>query len=333
MKDYLKLENHLDVTASVPSTCIVEGKVRSPKVTIAIPTYKRANLLGQTIESALKQKSVCEFEVIVVDNNPERDDETEKLLASYNHERLYYYKNDKNLGLPGNWNRLFTLARGEWVVMVHDDDLLCNNFLEDIYPFLNMSVDIISGKFYPFYDSPDMDTTQTPLTATIIPFNRLWNGSQLTIAGLTIKKRSFEEIGGFNPTLQNLDCALITQMAYYKRALLINKPLAPYRIQCNDSMNQAVFENCIIGEYERQQYVLQKTLPGWLAKLIQINSTLSLVDGWNNQFGVDFKSPLFNNSGKVKRMLSKLLSKIYGKYLNIIDPLEIISPKINPLCQ
>lgn len=67
-----------------------------------------------------------------MDNNPERGCETEKLMMSYsNNPMISYYKNADNLGMVGNWNRLFTLAKGKYVVMLHDDDLLLPTFLSE----------------------------------------------------------------------------------------------------------------------------------------------------------------------------------------------------------
>ena len=47
----------------------------------------------------------------------------------------------KNIGMIGNWNRLYTLARGEWVVMLHDDDLLYNDYLSILF---NKYIDIFT---------------------------------------------------------------------------------------------------------------------------------------------------------------------------------------------
>ena len=103
---------------------IKESKVNNPFFSIAIPTFKRAEDLRNTINTALNQDTNISYEVIVVDNNPDRNDDTEILLNEYNSERLSYCKNEQNVGMVANWNRCLMLARGEWVVYCHDDDLL-----------------------------------------------------------------------------------------------------------------------------------------------------------------------------------------------------------------
>lgn len=324
MNDYLHLSDSFKRTEGINSTCIIKGSIANPLVTIAIPTYKRAELLRDTIDSVLNQKTDIEYEVLIVDNNPERNDETELLVKSYEDKRIRYFKNNQNLGLPGNWNRLYTLARGGWVVMVHDDDLLCVNYLEDIKKYMRDDVDILSGDFFPFYNNPVIDTSTIQSNAVIVPFERLWNGSNLVIAGLAIRKKAIERIGGFNSDFQNLDCVLITQMAYWGKAVKIRKPLAPYRILCNDSQNRKVFENCIIQEADRELFILKKSLPSWLANLIQVNSTLTLVNSWNRLFKTEFESPLYSNIGFTKRKISKIVWKMYSLYTKYRYPFKPI---------
>lgn len=119
------------------SICIIRPKIENPIYTIAIPTYKRTSLLKEAIESALNQSFTGAYDVIVVDNNPDRDDETELMMKGYSDNfRIGYYKNSVNLGMTGNWNRLYELARGKYVVMLHDDDLLYDYYLDVMDRFL-----------------------------------------------------------------------------------------------------------------------------------------------------------------------------------------------------
>ncbi|MBR4808654.1 MAG: glycosyltransferase family 2 protein [Bacteroidales bacterium] len=99
------------------------------KVTIAIPTYKRTATLRATVESALAQKGFDDYDILICDNNPERGDETEEYVRSLASPRIVYYKHAANLGMTGNWNRIVELCKSEYLVLVHDDDLLHPEFL------------------------------------------------------------------------------------------------------------------------------------------------------------------------------------------------------------
>jgi glycosyltransferase involved in cell wall biosynthesis len=99
----------------------------APKVSVCVPTYNRAPLLKAFLPTILSQ-TLQDFEIIICDNCS-TDNTTEVALACTD-PRVSYYRNDANLGPFGNMNRLLTLARGEYVVIVHDDDLYLPDFLE-----------------------------------------------------------------------------------------------------------------------------------------------------------------------------------------------------------
>ena len=96
-----------------------------PLVSICIPTYNRAGMIGKAIQSALDQ-SYPNIEVIVVDNAS--TDDTRSVVASYGDKRLSYIRNERNLGLFGNFNRCVEVARGEYVHILHSDDYINPDF-------------------------------------------------------------------------------------------------------------------------------------------------------------------------------------------------------------
>lgn len=130
--NYLDRMGDMPTTSLKPHVCIINNwEKHPPRFCFIIPTYKRADLLRYAISSCMNQegfKNDCE--ILVVDDNPTRDDETERLMLSdYNLPKVAYYKNDVNLRQEGNWNKLFQLSRAEWLIMLHDDDMLYPDYL------------------------------------------------------------------------------------------------------------------------------------------------------------------------------------------------------------
>ena len=95
--------------------------IPDPVVTIAIPTYRRADMLRITIESVLAQEGV-DFEVFVVDNAS--GDDTEAVVGSFRDPRIHYMCQAVNLGQIGNLNSCLALGTGKYLTILHDDDLL-----------------------------------------------------------------------------------------------------------------------------------------------------------------------------------------------------------------
>ena len=99
-----------------------------PLVSICVPTYRRAVFLGRTLASALGQ-TVKDFEIIVVDDcSP---DDTADVVQGFTDVRIRYVLNEKNQGVPENLNRAMSLAKGEFLVLLEDHDLLEPNYLEE----------------------------------------------------------------------------------------------------------------------------------------------------------------------------------------------------------
>jgi glycosyltransferase involved in cell wall biosynthesis len=98
-----------------------------PLVSITIPTYNRAeSYLRGTIESALAQ-TYLRTEVIVADNAS--TDATPDLVRSFDDERLRYERHAENIGPFRNWQFCLDAAQGDFIYMLHDDDLVDPDFL------------------------------------------------------------------------------------------------------------------------------------------------------------------------------------------------------------
>ena len=105
--------------------------MKNYKVTIAIPAYK-PDYLARAIQSALSQ-TYTNLEIIVVDDKSPYD--IESVIKSFSDERLFYSRNDINLGAkdPGrNWNRCVELATGDYFCLLCDDDLYAPTFVEEM---------------------------------------------------------------------------------------------------------------------------------------------------------------------------------------------------------
>jgi glycosyltransferase involved in cell wall biosynthesis len=97
-------------------------------VTIGIPTYNRAaGHLCAALESALAQK-YQPLEIIVSDNCS--TDNTGEVIARYADPRIRYVRHDPGLGPLGNFNYCVEAAKGDYLLLLHDDDLIDPDMIE-----------------------------------------------------------------------------------------------------------------------------------------------------------------------------------------------------------
>lgn len=139
------------------------------KFSIVIPTYKTF-FLEEALSSVLTQ-SFHDFELIVLDDCSPED--VKSIVSRFHDSRVQYYRNDHNVGarnLVDNWNYLLSIAQGDYVINMGDDDKLLPCCLEeyskmiDKYPELNVyhaKTQIIdeNGRAYCLQDSrPEIES-------------------------------------------------------------------------------------------------------------------------------------------------------------------------------
>lgn len=111
-----------------------------PLVTIGIPTHNRADsYLRKTLTSALNQ-TYQNVEIIVSDNCS--TDSTEPFIRGLSDPRIRYFKHTNNIGANNNFNFCLAEAKGDYFLLLHDDDLIDDDFIDVCMSAANYQTDI-----------------------------------------------------------------------------------------------------------------------------------------------------------------------------------------------
>lgn len=102
------------------------------KLTIAIPTLNRCQLLKRAIDSALAQTAGA-IEIIVSNNGS--TDRTKDLLSGYADQRLRVFHRDETIDACSHGNFLLAKTRGELFLGLSDDDYIAPDFAASIIDF------------------------------------------------------------------------------------------------------------------------------------------------------------------------------------------------------
>ena len=97
-----------------------------PLVTVIIPTYNRARLLGRAIDSVLAQ-AFTDFELIIADDGSA--DNTRQLVLGYADQRIRYLRHERNQGANAARNTGVMAAGGKYVAFLDSDDEWLPEFL------------------------------------------------------------------------------------------------------------------------------------------------------------------------------------------------------------
>lgn len=102
----------------------------APWVSFCISTYKRPEFLKAQLAALLKQ-TYRDFEIVISDNDPEKS--AQEIALSFRDNRIRYFANGLNLGMISSFNRSIDRSRGQFIVMVTDDDPVDVDFLKVMY--------------------------------------------------------------------------------------------------------------------------------------------------------------------------------------------------------
>lgn len=112
---------------------------KQPYVSICVPSFNRAHTIKSAILSVINQ-TFKDIEIVVVDNAS--IDNTAEVVASIKDPRLRYLRNKMNIGLPGNANRCFIEAKGEFILLFEDHDLMHPDMVRQLVELLEREPDM-----------------------------------------------------------------------------------------------------------------------------------------------------------------------------------------------
>ncbi|MFW6323881.1 MAG: glycosyltransferase family 2 protein [Desulfovibrionales bacterium] len=112
---------------------------RLPLVTVAIPTYNRGDGYLSTAVCSATSQTYGNIEIIISDNCS--DDDTESVVRGFKDERILYIRHERNIGPNSNFNFCLKQARGDYFLLLHDDDLIDPDFVESCLRAAEMKID------------------------------------------------------------------------------------------------------------------------------------------------------------------------------------------------
>ncbi len=203
-------------------------------VSIAIPTYNRADLLKRALRSIARQqlKPDC---VIVSDNAS--DDHTEKVVNEFMKSgiRVIYHRQDKNLGMLKNWEHAISLVETKYFLVLADDDYLLPNCLKSGMEVFNTNPGL--GMWCGVTVCVDPNLRPIALAPSDLDaVGRLHNFDLLTYmlqhpasTGSIFSREIFDRVGGFRAESGYLaDLSIMLRIAAASEIIIVKEPVAIY---------------------------------------------------------------------------------------------------------
>jgi glycosyltransferase involved in cell wall biosynthesis len=208
------------------STARVEG----PRVSVIIPTYNRAKLISEAVESVLRQ-TYKPYEIIVVDDGS--TDNTEEVLKKY--EGKITYLRQRNSGPSRTRNNGIRAATGELIGFLDSDDIWLPQKLEAQVKFQagKRDVGLVASAYYRHDIVLDTQTIERQKTSTLgeLTFADFLVKNRIATPTVLARKECFDRLGMFNERyIFAEDYDMWLRIARNYRVLYVTEPLCKVRI-------------------------------------------------------------------------------------------------------
>lgn len=174
------------------------------RVSVILPTYNRADLISDTIESLLAQTRPVD-EILVIDDGS--TDETAQRVSAFGDQVRYHHK--KNGGKSAALNLALTMIDGDCVWICDDDDLLlpdaCARLMHEMEA--DPALDFCAGLHKDFYVDPKTgeNVSKEPgYSKASHPdevFSDALDGCHIFQPGLIVRRTFYDRVGPFDETL------------------------------------------------------------------------------------------------------------------------------------
>lgn len=130
-------EQFYDIEKITKSTEIVYRQAvqgnKLPKVSILLPVYNQAHLVGQCLTSLLNQ-TYQDFEIVLIDDGS--TDSLSQVVSEFPDKRIRYLYRAENKGIPKTLNEALRLSRGKYITWTSADNLHRANYLDKLVEVL-----------------------------------------------------------------------------------------------------------------------------------------------------------------------------------------------------
>lgn len=182
-------------------------KDKNELVSVIIPTYNRMGTLERSINSVLTQ-TYDNFELLIIDDGS--TDGTEAYVRGLADARVFYYRNESNMGPSGSRNKGAALAKGAYLAFQDSDDEWLPNKLQeemDAMGALGSKVGMVYHEMqeaeYPHEVIPPREMPLINKNGQLLSVMLLYPFVGLQAA--LIRKVCFDACDGFDESLKSLE--------------------------------------------------------------------------------------------------------------------------------
>ena len=226
---------------------------------VMVPAYRPdEKYLRLAIESVLQQDRGLEQMQLEVVDDCSPDVDVAGMVKSIAGERVKCSRTDRNLGLAGCWNACIERSRGEWVHILHQDDLALPGFYQRMECGLRMQPSVGAA-----FCRHAMVECKRPLVEAIRASSRVGGGSEkgqekiaveqiILTPAVIVRRSAYEQVGGFSRELcYVLDWEMWQRIAARFPIWFEPSILAAYRIHEGSATSKLIVEAADVRDVQK----------------------------------------------------------------------------------
>jgi len=207
----MEIDSNFAVTSSVvepinyPAIAKVITEIDRPFWSVMIPAYNNTKYIEETLKSVLEQAPAPEVMQIEVVDDCSTEGDVEEIIQRVGKGRVDFYRQPKNLGLIANWNACIQRARGYWVHILHQDDIVMPGFYNRLQANLEKETNIGAAFCRHSYIDKNSNWLFLSLlereTSGILSnwIELIATMQRVQFPAIVVRRSTYEELGGFCP--------------------------------------------------------------------------------------------------------------------------------------
>jgi glycosyltransferase involved in cell wall biosynthesis len=213
---------------------------RRPLWSVMIPVYNCSEYLIQNIRSVLQQDRGPESMQIEVIDDCSTDADVESLVQQIGNGRVGYYRQQQNVGSLRNFETCLNRATGQYIHLLHGDDLVLNEFYSEIenlfraYPEAGAAFTgftYVDEENERLYDNDELLYEPGLLENFLI---KIASSQQVQPPAMVVKRYVYEKLGGFYAVHYGEDWEMWARIAASYPVAHSPRKLALYRVHQNN---------------------------------------------------------------------------------------------------
>ena len=239
-----------------------------PFWSVMIPTYNGTKYLAQTLESVLQQDPGADvMQIEVVDDCSTKDD-PELLVKEIGKGRVSFYRNPQNQGLLANWDVCIRRAQGQWVHLLHQDDLVLPGFYEQLKKGIEFNPDTGAAfTRFTYFDEDGLWTNLANIERKTPGILENWvetiaTQQRVQFPAIVVRRSTYEKLGGFCPDARSAaDWEMWKRIAAHYPIWYEPQILACFRLHSNSTSSSLIQRGENIADSYRAINVSLSYLP------------------------------------------------------------------------